>query len=162
MVLTSVSYVADLTLPLVDEKAALPAIIVTPSSPSGDTDFSIAFLAPPPSPPLLQRVSTAFKLKKSPQLRYFSQVKARTALLLFLPLVLLVCHLLTHQLATLRPRLNFDTHAHLQYPVAAPETNSRVMGNVHAARVGMNGFMEGRGEQELRIAEPQGLHHDST
>jgi len=39
----------DLTLPLVDEKSPLPAIIVTPSSPRSVTDFSIAFLAPRPN-----------------------------------------------------------------------------------------------------------------
>lgn len=32
------------------EKSPLPAIIVTPSSPTGKHDFSIAFLAPPPPP----------------------------------------------------------------------------------------------------------------
>ena len=147
----SLSFV-DLTLPLVDEKAALPAIIVTPSSPSGDTDFSIAFLAPPPSPPLIDRISTAFRIKKQPQVNLvpqLSQFKARTVLLIFLPIVLLVCHLLTHQLAVLRQRLSFETHTNMQYSTAPPEAN------VHAVRVGMGGMgfgMEGRGEQTVRVA----------
>ncbi|TFK28624.1 hypothetical protein FA15DRAFT_633554 [Coprinopsis marcescibilis] len=37
----------DLSLPDATEKSPLPAIIVTPSSPSSIKDFSIAFLAPP-------------------------------------------------------------------------------------------------------------------
>jgi len=45
----------DLSLPLVTEKSSLPAIIVTPSSPSSAHDFSIAFLAPPPKPSIRDR-----------------------------------------------------------------------------------------------------------
>ncbi|KAJ7283412.1 hypothetical protein C8J57DRAFT_1120919 [Mycena rebaudengoi] len=46
----------DLTLPMKAESDSLPAIIVTPSSPSSARDFSIAFLAPPPKPTLRQRL----------------------------------------------------------------------------------------------------------
>ncbi|KAF8875350.1 hypothetical protein CPB84DRAFT_1966765 [Gymnopilus junonius] len=55
----------DLSLPLVTEKSPLPAIIVTPSSPSSTRDFSIAFLATPPKPTLRQRILslTSFKSK---------------------------------------------------------------------------------------------------
>jgi len=48
----------DLTLPLVDEKSPLPAIIVTPSSPRSSTDFAIAFLAPESKPSLRQRMAS--------------------------------------------------------------------------------------------------------
>jgi len=95
----------DLSSPLVDEKSPLPAIIVTPSSPSGDRDFAIAFLAPPP--------------KDSVFTRFFAclgdSVKARTALFILLLMFILACHLVTHRLAMRRPHLHFDTHtqAHL-------------------------------------------------
>ena len=48
----------DLSAPLVDEKAELPAIIVTPSSPVFESEFFIAFLAPPPSPTFSQRLAS--------------------------------------------------------------------------------------------------------
>jgi hypothetical protein len=45
---------------MMTEKSPLPAIIVTPSSPSGETDYCIAFLAPPPKPSLRERVKKSF------------------------------------------------------------------------------------------------------
>lgn len=99
---------SDLSKPLVDEKAALPAIIVTPSSPSGETDFRIAFLAPEPKPSLHARLSQRLQ-SLTPKSRA-SQLKARAFLLLFLPLFILACHLLVHRLAARRPHLHFDGH----------------------------------------------------
>jgi len=42
------------------EKSPLPAIIVTPSSPTSKTDFSIAFLAPEAPPPILRSAIASF------------------------------------------------------------------------------------------------------
>ena len=78
-------------------KSALPAIVVTPSSPSCSTDFSIAFLAPP-KPSLRERLSSF-----TAPLNH----RARTTLLLLLLLFIMACHLLTHRLAT--------SHSHLQF-----------------------------------------------
>jgi len=95
----------DLSKPLVDDNAALPAIIVTPSSPSGASDFSIAFLAPEKKEPLVSRVSS----------RFTPLFKARTLFLLFLPLLLLASHVITHRLAVYRPHLHFDAHTQQSY-----------------------------------------------
>ncbi|KAI0316130.1 hypothetical protein OF83DRAFT_1173200 [Amylostereum chailletii] len=88
---------ADFTLN--DQKSPLPAIIVTPSSPSCSADFSIAFIAPTPEPGVLERVTS-----------YLAplQLKARTTLLLLLLFFLMASHLLTHRLATSHPHLQFD------------------------------------------------------
>lgn len=66
-VLTSLVIESDLSLPLVTEKAALPAIIVTPSSPKTPRDFSIAFLCPPVKPTFRERVSSYFDPSASPR-----------------------------------------------------------------------------------------------
>ncbi|KJA14660.1 hypothetical protein HYPSUDRAFT_48975 [Hypholoma sublateritium FD-334 SS-4] len=75
----------DLTLPLVAEKAPLPAIIVTPSSPSSTRDFAIAFLAPPAAPAqahsLRQRLAA-----------HASGARVRVVALLLLVLVVLAFH----------------------------------------------------------------------
>ncbi|KAA1466069.1 hypothetical protein DENSPDRAFT_876221 [Dentipellis sp. KUC8613] len=90
----------DLSLEDVSEKSPLPAIIVTPSSPSCSADFSIAFLAPEPKPTVLERVTS-----------YTApfQLKARTTLILLLLFFILASHLFTHRLATRNPHLEFDT-----------------------------------------------------
>jgi len=91
----------DLSLMQVTEKSSLPAIIVTPSSPSVDTpQFYIAFLNPPPKPSLRERIS-----QYSPFHSTFP-VKARTALLVALLLFILTCHLFVH-LAGHRPHFDF-------------------------------------------------------
>ncbi|TFK74384.1 hypothetical protein BDN72DRAFT_893084 [Pluteus cervinus] len=93
----------NLSLPLVSEmseKSPLPAIIVTPSSPSTTHNFSIAFLAPPAKPSLKERVASLY-----PSI----PVKGRTMLLVFLILFVLICHIVTHQLAGRRPHLEFST-----------------------------------------------------
>ncbi|KAJ6627428.1 hypothetical protein B0H10DRAFT_1869627 [Mycena sp. CBHHK59/15] len=100
----------DLTLPLKTEKSSLPAIIVTPSSPSSARDFSIAFLAPPPKPSLRERLGSY-----APFVSPF-QRKARNLLIIFLIVFVLICHVVTHRLAARRPHLEFSVQtgdAHL-------------------------------------------------
>jgi len=48
----------DLSLSQATEKSSLPAIIVTPCSPSSSHDFSIAFLAAPLKPSLRERIAS--------------------------------------------------------------------------------------------------------
>jgi hypothetical protein len=55
---------SDLSLDTVCEKSPLPAIIVTPSSPSSNKDFSIAFLAPPQKPSFCDRIAAYFGKNK--------------------------------------------------------------------------------------------------
>jgi hypothetical protein len=88
-------------LPLATEKSALPAIIVTPSSPTHETDFSIAFLAPPEKPTLLSRVRDALPSTSTIHL------KARTTIILLLLFFIMACHLLTHRLSVNRPHIDF-------------------------------------------------------
>jgi len=112
----------DLALPLVDEKAPLPAIIVTPSSPSHDGDFSIAFLMPPPKPTLLQRITKALpslprlpaqiQLPVTPAKPDFEpaslyKTRARATVLLLLLLFIMACHVVMHELASGRPHMEF-------------------------------------------------------
>ncbi|KAJ7122833.1 hypothetical protein C8R44DRAFT_704594 [Mycena epipterygia] len=92
----------DLSLPLKTEKDALPAIIVTPSSPSSDRDFSIAFLSPPPKPSIRERLGSY-----APFVSPF-QRKARNLIILSLIFFVLICHLVTHRLAARRPHLEFS------------------------------------------------------
>ena len=120
----------DLSLPLVDEKAALPAIIVTPSSPSGETDFAIAFLAPPEKPSLKQRVSSMLPSLPKLQPRLPSQIqlpptpyktefdsspswtlKTRASTTIFMAILVFIigCHLLLHSLASFHARLDYST-----------------------------------------------------
>uniref|UniRef100_A0A8H8CLP8 Uncharacterized protein n=1 Tax=Psilocybe cubensis TaxID=181762 RepID=A0A8H8CLP8_PSICU len=87
----------DLSLPL-PEKSPLPAIIVTPSSPTNTRDFSIAFLAAEPKPTVRQRLSSA-KILSSPSLRL------RSVLFVLVVMFILVCHLVTHSLAARHARL---------------------------------------------------------
>jgi len=87
----------NISLPLASEKSPLPAIIVTPSSPTDcNSEFFIAFS---PKPSFRDRVST-----------YVApfQLRARTAIILSLLLFIVVCHLFTHQFSTYRPHLRFD------------------------------------------------------
>jgi hypothetical protein len=77
------------------EKSPLPAIVVTPSSPSCSADFSVAFLAPPEKPPTSERLFSPLNLK------------ARTTFVLLLLFFVMACHLFTHRLATNHPHLQF-------------------------------------------------------
>ncbi|KAJ7067921.1 hypothetical protein C8F01DRAFT_581323 [Mycena amicta] len=88
----------DLSLPFkVEKDSSVPAIIVTPSSPSSARDFSIAFY---PKPTLRERLRS-----------FAPQYKART--LLFLSLIFLLCfmHVVTHRLAARRPHLEFSVQS---------------------------------------------------
>lgn len=82
------------------EKSPLPAIVVTPSSPSCSADFSVAFLAPvePEKPTAKER---SFSLAAP------LNIKARTTFMLLLLLFIMACHLFTHRLAASRPHLQF-------------------------------------------------------
>ncbi|OJT13354.1 hypothetical protein TRAPUB_10120 [Trametes pubescens] len=120
--------VIDLSLPLVDEKADLPAIIVTPSSPGFESEFFIAFIAPPPSPTFSQRLTTLvpslpslhsylpsqIQLPTTPFKTSFEERSSsarsfvRTAILLLVLLFIMGSHLVMHRLATNHPHLDFD------------------------------------------------------
>lgn len=115
----------DLTLPLVDEKAELPAIIVTPSSPVFETEFFIAFVAPPPSPTFAQRLTTlvpsfrsylpsqiqlpATPFKNSFDDRSAFSVKGRirTIFLIFVLFFIMASHVVLHRVASIHPHLEF-------------------------------------------------------
>jgi len=93
----------DLSLPEATEKSPLPAIIVTPSSPSlGAPEYYIAFLNPPPKPSLRERITHL------PSFHGQFALKARTVLLFSLLLFILVCHLLAH-VAGHRPAFDFKS-----------------------------------------------------
>lgn len=95
----------DLSLPLTNEKSTLPAIIVTPSTPTTECahQFYIAFS---PKPTFRERV-----------LMYLTtiQPKARTIIILSLLLFVVMCHLFAHQFALRRPHLRFDDFEAGQY-----------------------------------------------
>ncbi|KAI1789014.1 hypothetical protein LXA43DRAFT_893658 [Ganoderma leucocontextum] len=117
----------DLNLPLVDEKADLPAIIVTPSSPGFEKEFFIAFLAPPPSPTFSQRLSAfvpSFRLYLPSQIQlppspfkarfddpptgsFSLKGRIRTIILLFVLLFIMASHVVIHRIATNHPHLEF-------------------------------------------------------
>ncbi|KAG6375062.1 hypothetical protein JVT61DRAFT_3846 [Boletus reticuloceps] len=87
----------DLLLPQAAEKSPLPAIIVTPSSPSlSAPEYYIAFLTPPPKPSLRERITQSFPFK------------ARTTLFISLLLFILACHFLAY-LAVHRPHFDFKS-----------------------------------------------------
>ncbi|TFK56258.1 hypothetical protein OE88DRAFT_725882 [Heliocybe sulcata] len=98
----------DLTLPVASEKSPLPAIIVTPSSPSSTHDFSIAFLAPPRKPSIRERISEYLSQSHKQHL----QCKARWTVILTVLLFIMACHVLAHRLAIVRPHLQFDAAVH--------------------------------------------------
>jgi hypothetical protein len=113
---------ADLSLPIVTEKDLLPAIIVTPSSPTHETDFSIAFLAPPTPPSALERlrakVCATFARRApiclsptTPVKRPSPARRARVVLFVALLLFILLAHVLTRGFAAARPQLSFGVEA---------------------------------------------------
>jgi len=103
----------DLSLPLASEKSPLPAIIVTPSSPSSAQDFSIAFLAPPKEPGVIERLVARVQwTKSSTESKSTFGVRAQTArtlLIIFLILFVMLTHVVTHRMAqtSRRPHLDF-------------------------------------------------------
>lgn len=135
----------DLTLPLVDEKAELPAIIVTPSSPVFEKEFFIAFLAPPPSPTFSQRLSTLvpsfrsylpsqiqlpsspFKARFDDRTGSFSlQGRIRTIILLFLLLFIMASHVVMHRIASNHPHLEFSIISDNDIDMSALTRNAQV------------------------------------
>lgn len=93
----------DLSLSQATEKSSLPAIIVTPSSPSSSRDFSIAFLADPPKPSLLERVAT-WKHYGGPL-----PLRIRSILIILFILFGLIFHLAADRFAAQRPYLELGT-----------------------------------------------------
>ncbi|KAI6046485.1 hypothetical protein EDC04DRAFT_3102965 [Pisolithus marmoratus] len=90
----------DISLTQVTEKSPLPAIIVTPSSPSVDTpQFYIAFLDSP-KPSLRERIVRCSTLQSK------LPTKAKMAIVLILLLFVLVCHLF-FALESHRPHFTF-------------------------------------------------------
>jgi len=98
----------DLSLPLTNEKSHLPAIIITPSTPTEcGHQYYIAFS---PKPTLRERFSNYITPFQTP-----FQLRARTVIVLSLLLFIVVCHLFTHQFAIQRPHLRFDGFEAGQY-----------------------------------------------
>jgi hypothetical protein len=83
----------DLSLPEATEKSPLPAIIVTPSSPSSPRDFSIAFLAAPPKLSLRERI-VSWKHYGGPL-----PFRIRYILIVLFIIFAFVCHLALERLA---------------------------------------------------------------
>ncbi|KIK07664.1 hypothetical protein K443DRAFT_673244 [Laccaria amethystina LaAM-08-1] len=101
----------DLSLPLATEKSPLPAIIVTPSSPSSTRDFSIAFLAPPQKPSIKDRFLSTLPFQSTSSSSSI-QFKARSTIIILLLLFILLCHVATHRFASRnRPHLDFAVQA---------------------------------------------------
>ena len=107
---------------------------MTPSTPTGDYDFHIAFLAPPPKPTFRERVSAAIpKLPRfrrlfhrrlpseiqlptspTPYKNEFDEptpwsftARARVVVLLAALVFIMGCHLIMHSMVSTHPRLDF-------------------------------------------------------
>jgi hypothetical protein len=91
----------DLSITEVAGKSPLPAIVVTPSSPSSTQGFSLAFIPSPPKQGFRERLKS-YKPPYAPGLRVRSIICA----FLFL---FFICHLLAHRLAARYPRLDFTS-----------------------------------------------------
>ncbi|KAH7869040.1 uncharacterized protein C8R40DRAFT_1074379 [Lentinula edodes] len=142
----------DLSLPLASEKSPLPAIIVTPSSPSSAHDYSIAFLAPPKEPGFFERLGArlhwtkaAAAAESNPNASFGVGLRAQTArtlLILFLILFVMLTHVVTHRMAqtSRRPHLDFSVQDSSPAPVAA----SYVLGEIGVSE-GMDGLSNGSG-----------------
>ncbi|KAJ3806949.1 hypothetical protein F5876DRAFT_80170 [Lentinula aff. lateritia] len=142
----------DLSLPLASEKSPLPAIIVTPSSPSSAHDYSIAFLAPPKEPGFFERLGArlywtkaAVAAESNPNASFGLGLRAQTArtlLILFLILFVMLTHVVTHRMAqtSRRPHLDFSVQDSSPAPVAA----SYVLGEIGVSE-GMDGLSNGSG-----------------
>lgn len=130
------------------KESPLPAIVVTPSSPSCSADFSIAFVAPPEKPTARERFfSLAAPLN----------FKARTTFLLLLLLFVMACHLFTHRLAT--------SHPHLQFGITqgvAEEAQSAAHSNHYIGWLDWQAFWglqtsDLDSKREFVVAEPLGI-----
>ncbi|KAJ3925154.1 MAG: hypothetical protein NXY57DRAFT_120230 [Lentinula lateritia] len=144
----------DLSLPLASEKSPLPAIIVTPSSPSSAHDYSIAFLAPPKEPGFFERLGArlhwtkaAVAAESNPNAPLGLGLRAQTArtlLILFLILFVMLTHVVTHRMAqtSRRPHLDFS----VQDSNPAPVTASYVLGEIGVSEgMDMDGLSNGSG-----------------
>ena len=92
----------DLSLSEATEKSPLPAIIVTPSSPSSSRDFSIAFLADPPKLSVLERFASW---------RHYGgplPFRIRYILIVLFITFALICHLAAERLAMRVPYLELN------------------------------------------------------
>ncbi|KAF7776459.1 hypothetical protein Agabi119p4_4852 [Agaricus bisporus var. burnettii] len=100
----------DLSLPTLTEKSPLPAIIVTPSSPSHTHDFSIAFLAPPPKLPFRKRFASSFNNTFTEKSWLTQPRPLRTFFILsILFFILTTTYLINHRVAGYPyPRLDLD------------------------------------------------------
>ena len=155
--------ITDLSKPLVDEKAELPAIIVTPSSPVFESEFFIAFLAPPPSPTFSQRLGTLvpsfrsylpsqIQLPQSPFKTTFDdrngsfslRGRIRTIILLSLLLFVMASHVVIHRIAT--------NHPHLQFGIV-PDNDIDVASLAHSGDKDVFGF-GGRADAHDATEEP--------
>ncbi|KAF7982371.1 hypothetical protein HWV62_29116 [Athelia sp. TMB] len=121
----------DLSLPQAGEKSSIPAIIVTPSSPTCDFEFYIAFS---PKPTLRDR------LAHLPAALSAVTLRARTALVVGLLFFVVLCHLFTHQLGISRPHLRFDA----QLQAAAPGAEQAQWGAGWLKMAGLGGRAEAR------------------
>lgn len=92
----------DLSLSQVTEKSSLPAIIVTPCSPSSSRDFSIAFLSGPPKLSLWERI-VSWKHYGGPY-----PLRIRFILIVLFIIFGLVCHL---SLVVWHPYMDLSTHS---------------------------------------------------
>jgi len=93
----------DLSLTEVAGKSPVPAVIVTPCSPSSSHDFSLAFLPKPTEPTLSERVQSY--LHSTPGLR------ARYIFCLLIVVFVFVCHLFTHHMAVRHRSLDFSVES---------------------------------------------------
>jgi len=146
----------DLSRPLIDEKSPLPAIIVTPSSPSHDGDFAIAFLVPPPKPSVFQRLAQSLPSWR-PQSYLPSQIqlpqstvkpefehnlsapsscktRTRATIILLLLLFIMGCHVAMHSLLNGRPHLEFGFVSDNDIGTLATPASSDLFGNAADAR----------------------------
>jgi hypothetical protein len=136
---TRCSSPADLSLPPTDEKG-LPLIIVTPSSPTHEREFFLAWVPPPPpAPSAIRRFFSrggGVQLPPSPTTARAEKEKSgvtlrwRTVLLLALLFTALVAHVLTRGLAARRPRLFVHPVAVAAAPAAGVETAPHGLGKM--------------------------------
>ncbi|KAL1741946.1 hypothetical protein HDZ31DRAFT_84493 [Schizophyllum fasciatum] len=133
----------DMSLPDMTEKSPLPAIIVTPSSPSHQApDYFIAFLAPPPPPTMRERLAAKWKsfrcesetgpvaLPPTPsspttaQKLPASSRSVRTALLAVILALVLLCHVVSHGILQ-RRHMEFTPQAEAEAELATEDEHHR-------------------------------------
>lgn len=139
----------DLSKPIVDDKAALPAIIVTPSSPTGARDFRIAFLAPEPKEETMsERVFSRIQHGAGMNKPIF-QFKPRTLFFMFLAIFILFCHFLSHRLWARHVHLRFELDKQGGVATAADGTQAE-----HAIGwFDMNDYRDARHARDFTVEE---------